>query len=70
MNYPEFKAAVARNEISNRELSIKLGISEQTLYNKLNGVAEFKNSEIKNLASILSLSMADVNLIFFDSTVN
>lgn len=70
MNYPEFRAAVARAGVTNRELANGLGLSEQAFYNKLKGRAEFKNSEIKQLTSILTLSMEAVNIIFFDGIVN
>lgn len=70
MNQREFRGAVAKSGISNRELAGKLNLSEQALYNKVNGKSEFKNSEIKALASILALSMMEVNDIFFDASVN
>lgn len=60
----ELKAAIARSGITNRELSSHLGISEQAFYNKVGGQSEFKNSEIKHLAVLLSLSMDAVNAIF------
>lgn len=70
MNFPEFRVAVAKAGETNRSLARGLGLSEQALYNKLNGQTEFKNSEIKKLAEILHLSMESVNLIFFDGCVN
>lgn len=70
LNYPELRASIARNGMSNRKVSEMLGISEQAFYNKLQGETEFKGSEIKKLARILCLSMSDVNHIFFDSCVN
>ena len=69
MNYPELRASIARAGITNRKVAEILGLSEQALYNKIQGETEFKNSEIKNLASLLNLSMADVNYIFFDQIV-
>lgn len=70
MNYPEFRAAIARSGITNRELAHSLGLSEQAFYNKANGQTEFKNSEIKKLSGLLRLSMDAVNQIFFDAMVN
>ena len=70
MNIPELRAAVARKNLTNRELARQMGISENALYQKINGIREFKNSEIKYLAGTLSLSMAEVNTIFFDDNVN
>lgn len=70
MNYEELRVVMMRKKITNREMAAKLSLSEQALYNKLNGVSEFKNSEIKKITTLLDLSMDDVNLIFFDGTVN
>ena len=70
MNISEFRAAVGRAGISHRDLAKELGMSAQTLYNKIDGISEFKNSEICKLAKILSLSMSDVNIIFFGGSVN
>ena len=70
MNYEELRVVMMRKKITNREMAAKLSLSEQALYNKLNGVTEFKNSEIKKITTLLGLSMDDVNLIFFDRIVN
>jgi len=70
MNEAEFRVAVARAGLTNRDIATSLGISEQAFYNKAAGKTEFKSSEIKKLAVILSLSMDAVNHIFFDDTVN
>lgn len=70
MNCPELRASIARAGVTNRSLAAQLGLSEQALYNKIQGETEFKGSEIKNIARILGLSMGDVNLIFFDQEVN
>ena len=70
MNCKEFRAAIARAGVSKREIAAQLGVSEQAFYNKLNGRAEFKNSEIIKLSVMLGLSMEDVNLIFFSNSVN
>ncbi len=70
MNIQEFRVAVARAGVTNRRIANDLGLSEQALYNKLNGQTEFKNSEIVKLTKILQLSMDSVNSIFFDGIVN
>lgn len=70
MNYPELRASIARAGMTNRRIAEALGLSEQALYNKIQGETEFKNSEIKRLASLLNLTMVDVNVIFFDKCVN
>lgn len=70
MNAAELRASIARSGITNRKIASELGLSEQALYNKMQGESEFKSSEIKKMANLLSLSMNDVNLIFFDLDVN
>lgn len=70
MNAAELRASIARSGITNRKIASELGVSEQALYNKMQGESEFKSSEIKKMANLLSLSMNDVNLIFFDLDVN
>lgn len=70
MNRPELRASIARKGITNRKLAEILGLSEQAFYNKIQGKTEFKESEIKSLATILKLSMRDVDNIFFDKCVN
>lgn len=56
--------AITRSQISKRDLAKKLGISEQGLYNKLNGISEFKASEIRALSDELSLSSQEREEIF------
>ena len=70
MNQAEFRAAVARAGITNRDMAAHLGMSEQALYNKANGKTEFKGSEIVKAAKLLNLNIDDVNIIFFDASVN
>lgn len=70
MNYLKLSAQMTEKGITKRDVALQLNVSEQALYNKLKGLTEFKNSEIKTLASMLDLSMNDVNLIFFDGGVN
>lgn len=70
MNNGELRVALVRNKVSNRDLAMMIGLSEQALYNKINGMTEFKNSEIKRIAEVLNLSLQDVNAIFFDGIVN
>lgn len=70
MNYPQLCTQMIEKGVTKRDVANRLNMSEQALYNKLNGTSEFKNSEIKVLAKILDLSMNDVNIIFFDGGVN
>ncbi len=70
MNRSELRAEFARQGISNRLIASELNISEQAFYNKMSGVSEFKESEIKKLIQILGLTAADVDRIFLSESVN
>lgn len=56
----ELEVILKRKGIAKRELSKKLGISEQGLYNKINNVTEFKPSEIKVIAELLDIPINSV----------
>lgn len=47
----------------------KTGILRETLYNRFNGNADFKASEIVALTSVLRLTKAERDEIFFAATV-
>lgn len=64
MNRDELRAAIARKAISKKELAKELGLSSVSLYNKLTGKCEFKESEIRTLIRVLELTPESVNLIF------
>lgn len=65
MNASELRAAISRRRRTYRSLAKSIGISEQALYNKLDGKSEFKASEIGTIATELGLSPAETNYIFF-----
>ena len=69
MNRSELRAEFARQKISNRAIAEELNISEQAFYNKMSGVSEFKESEIKKLIQILGLTADDVDRIFLSESV-
>jgi predicted transcriptional regulator len=48
----------------------KIGISRQSLYLKLNGLRDFKVSEINSLCDILRLTNEEKSLIFFTDKVD
>ena len=61
MNSAELKATIARAGKTYRSLAKSLKISEQALYNKLNG-----ESEIRILREELSLTSEEIDFIFFN----
>lgn len=64
MNRAELRAAIARKGLMMKDISEALGISPTTLYYKLIGRTEFKESEIRTLVKVLTLTPDEVNLIF------
>lgn len=61
--------ALIKSKITKKELASSLGISIQTLYNKLNNEAEFKASEITKATEILNLNRTEREAIFFAKDV-
>ncbi len=61
--------ALIKSKITKKELASSLGISIQTLYNKLNNEAEFKASEITKATEILNLNRTEREEIFFAKDV-
>lgn len=60
---------IEESKLSKNTIAEALGLSRQGLYNKLNGVREFKGSEIKKLIQLLELSDDDQRSIFFADDV-
>ena len=48
----------------------KTGILRETLYNRLNGISEFKASEIVSLTRVLGLTKKERDKIFLSNKVN
>lgn len=65
MNESALRAEIARNHLSIPALANTMGIGKKALYAKMKGESEFKQSEIKKLKSVLSLSDDQIIQIFF-----
>lgn len=61
-----FENAIRDAKRSKAELADSLGISRQSFYEKVNGVREFKQSEIATLTKILHLTEQQVVDIFLN----
>lgn len=61
----EFKAAMARKELSVADLAKELGIDPATLFRKISGQSDFYRNEIEKLCQLLELSAEDTLKIFF-----
>ena len=62
----DLNIAITKNQTTKRNLAKKLGISEQSFYNKANNVVEFKASEVAKLKKELKLTDKECLRIFFN----
>ena len=69
MDSKELKKRIDAHGFKIRFLAEKLGISHESMYNKVKGRTEFKVSEVSILSDILELSDSDIRLIFFGHKV-
>lgn len=65
MNNVLLKTAITDSELRPEYFASKMDISVKTFREKVDGISEFKASEIKKLVDILGLKQADVMKIFF-----
>lgn len=66
MNKNYFKSIMVLHGDTQKTIADVLGISEQTVGDKVNGISDFKQSEIKVLIDRWKLTPEKVNEIFFD----
>lgn len=64
MDREELRAEIARKNVSKGRLAKELGISSGSLWLKMTGQREFKETEIRTMARVLNLTAEDVNRIF------
>ena len=60
-----FKIALLKKKVSTKELAAELGISESTLYRKIQADGNFNREEINTIIDFLELSTNDFKDIFF-----
>lgn len=65
INTLKLKAAIAESGMNQEQIAKMLGVSLCTFNYKLNGVSEFKVSEIKKLAELLKMENETMVKIFF-----
>lgn len=66
MNMELFKYFVAKRGYKLTEIAEMLGVNPSTLTRKMNGDTDFTRGEIVTLRQGLSLSLNEVEAIFFD----
>ena len=52
-----------------KDLAELLGVSVQTIYNKVNNVVDFKTQEVKAITEFLQLTQEEMMAIFFAKNV-
>lgn len=57
---------MARMELNRNEMAQQLGITTQSLSNKMDGKTDFKLHELNKIRQILGLSPEKFDAIFFD----
>lgn len=60
-----FRKKVEEKGITIKFLALKIGITRESLYNKLNNETEFKASEISRITDVLELTSKERDDIFF-----
>lgn len=56
--YYELLGEIARKGISKKQLAKEIGMSEKTLFNKLNGKTDFTWSEVKKIKKSLHTNLS------------
>lgn len=70
MNKNAFRAIIAYHGDTQKEVADALGISVQTVSDKVNGYTDFKQGEIKILIERYNLTPEQVDEIFFSVNEN
>lgn len=70
MNSILLEQKIIESKLSKKVIAKKIGITRQSLYNKINGKREFNSSEIKKLCEIIDLSSKEKDDIFFADYVD
>lgn len=64
-NTKELKEAIQKSGLKQKAIAKQLSISDTSLSNKINNIAEFKASEIFALCKILKFDKTTIELVFF-----
>ena len=67
MKYNELKAEIVKCGFTIPKIADKIGIGKKAFYQKMRGETQFKQNEIRELKSVLSLSDERVVELFFCS---
>lgn len=65
MNYSKLLGRIKECEYTQKTIAKKIGVSEGQFSQKLNGVYEFKQTEMNNLCEVLSIPAEEIGDYFF-----
>lgn len=60
-----FRAKMAEQEMSVKEVATAIGINEVTLYRKMKGETDFTRNEIQLIRHVMRMTPEEVDAIFF-----
>lgn len=69
MNKAKLRGKMAEHNMTGSMLAEAIGLNRVTLYDKMNGHAEFKLAELYAIIKVLELSADDIFTIFFADEV-
>lgn len=71
MNFEELERLIRESGKTKTFIAAKLGISQQALYNKLNGKSDFTRNEVEILCNELHISsLEQKENVFFNNNVD
>lgn len=70
VNLEDLREAIDNSGLRQQFIADRLGITRQTLINKLNGKSEFKASEMHEMRMLLRMPVKEFRRIFFAADVN
>lgn len=71
MNFEELERLIRESGKTKTFIATKLGISQQALYNKLNGKSDFTRNEVEMLCNELHISsLEQKENVFFNNNVD
>ena len=66
----DLKAEIARKNLSIPQLARLVHMDKKTLYSRINGNTDFKQSEIASISKVLELKQNEIMSIFFADMVS
>ncbi|MDY4812786.1 MAG: helix-turn-helix transcriptional regulator [Ruminococcus sp.] len=70
MNIANLKAEIARRNLSVPQLAKLINMDKKTMYSRINGQTDFKQSEIASISKVLELKQEEILSIFFADVVS